>query len=54
MPNVNIPDTDGHIRRREDGNLSRKMLYLVVPGNRIKGRPRRRWIDNTGEDMEKY
>ena len=30
--------------RREDDNLSRKMMNMVVPGNR---RRRRRWFDNT-------
>ena len=27
---------------------------MVVPGKRRRGRPRRRWIDNTREDMNKY
>ena len=43
----------GHIRRRED-NLSRKIMDMVVPGKRRRGRPRRRWIDNNREDMNKY
>ena len=55
MSNVNIPETEkiklvhvyGHIRRRED-NLSRKMMDM-----RSRVRPRRRWIDNTQEDMKK-
>ena len=51
MPNVNIPETEkinwyGHIRRREEDNLSRKLMDMVVPGKRRKGRPRRRCIDN--------
>ena len=44
----------GHIRRKEEDNLSRKMMDMVVPGKRIRGRPRRRWIDNNREDMDKY
>ena len=36
----------GHIRRREEDNLTRKVMDLVVPGKRRRGRPRRRWIDN--------
>ena len=59
MPNVNIPETEtiklyGHIRRREEDNLSRKIMDIVVPGKRRRGRPRRRWIDNNREDMSKY
>ena len=44
----------GHIRRREEDNLSRKIMDMVVPGKRRSGRPRRRWIDNNREDMNKY
>ena len=58
MPNVNIPETETiksvWIRRREEDNLSRKIMDMVVPGKRRKGRPRRRWIDNNREDMSKY
>ena len=34
----------GHIRRREEDNLSRTIMDIVVPGKR-KGQPRRRWIN---------
>ena len=44
----------GHIRRREEDNLSRKIMDMVVPGKRRRGRSRRRWIDNNREDMSKY
>ena len=44
----------GHITRREEDNLSRKNMNTIVPGKRRMGRPRRRWIDNTREDMKKY
>ena len=44
----------GHIRRREEDNLSRKIMDMVVPGKRRRGRPRRRCIDNNLEDMSKY
>ena len=47
-------DWYGHIRRREEDKLSRKMMDMVVPGKRRRGRPRRRWIGNNGEDMSKY
>ena len=44
----------GHIRRREEDNLSKKIMDMVVPGKRRRGRPRRRWIDNNRKDMSKY
>ena len=44
----------GHIRRREEDNLSRKIVDMIVPGKRRRERPRRRWIDNNREDMSKY
>ena len=43
----------GHIRRREEDNLPRKMMDMVVPGKRRRGRSRWRWIDNNREDMSK-
>ena len=43
----------GHIKRREEDNLSRKMMDMVVPGRR-RVRPRPRWIDNNREDVIKY
>ena len=44
----------GHIRRREEDNLSRNMMDMVVPGKRRRGWPRRRWFENNREDMSKY
>ena len=43
-----------HVKRREEDNLSRKMMDMVVPGKRRRGRPRLRWTDNNREDMTKY
>ena len=43
----------GHIRRREEDDLSRKMMDMVVPGKRRR-QPRRRWIDNNREDMDTH
>ena len=58
MPNVNILETEqlncyGNIRRREEDNLARKMMDVVGPGNRIRGWPRWRWINNTREQGSK-
>ena len=43
----------GHIRRREEDNISRKIMDMVVPSKRRRGRPRLRWLDNNREDMNK-
>ena len=44
----------GHVKRREEDNLSRKIMDVVVSGKRIRGLPRLRWTDNNREDMTKY
>ena len=45
----------GHIRRREEDNLSRKkMMEMVAAGKTRRGRPRLRWTDNTREDIYIY
>ena len=44
----------GHVKRREEDNLSRKMMDVVVLGKRRRGLPRLRWTDNNREDMTKY
>ena len=60
MPNVTISETEmiklvrTYQERREEDNLSRKMMGMVVPGKRRRGRPRLRWIENNREDMTKY
>ena len=42
----------GHVKRREEGYLGKRMKEMAVPGNRKRGRPGRRWIDLVREDME--
>ena len=44
----------GHIKRREEDNLSRKHTDMVVPGKKRRRRTRRGWNDNNREDMNKY
>ena len=43
----------GHVKRREEGYVGKTMMEMAVPGRRKRGRPRRRWIDLTREDMER-
>ena len=34
----------GHVRRKEDGHIGRRMLKLEVPGKNKWGRPKRRFM----------
>jgi len=43
----------GHVKRREESYLGRRMMRVEIPGKRRRGRPHRRWIDNLTEDMKK-
>ena len=55
---VNIPETEKVklVRTQQEKRRPslKKMMDMVVPGKRRRGRPGRRWIDNTREDMEIY
>ena len=42
----------GHVRRREDSYVGRRVMEMGIPGKRRKGRPARRWMDNITNDME--
>ena len=43
----------GHIKRREEEYVGKRMMEMVVPGIRKRGRPKRRWMDLVREDMER-
>ena len=43
----------GHVKRREKDYVGKRMMEMVVPGRRKRGRPRRRWMDLVREDMER-
>ena len=40
----------GHVKRRED--VGRRAMEMRMPGQRKRGRPKRRWLDCIKEDME--
>ena len=41
----------GHVRRKDDGYIGRRMPRKELPGKRKRGRPKRRFMDAVREDM---
>ena len=41
----------GHVLRKDDGYIGRRMLRMELPGMRKRGRPTRRFMDVVKEDM---
>ncbi len=41
----------GHVRRKDDGYIGRRMLRMELPGTMKRGRPKRRFMDVVKEDM---
>ena len=41
----------GHLRRKDDGYIGRRMLRMELPGKRKRGRPNRRFMYVVKEDM---
>ena len=42
----------GHVKRREEDYVGKRMMEMAVPDIRKRGRPRRRWMDLVREDMK--
>ena len=40
------------VKRREDDYVGRRVMEMRMPGQRKRGRPKRRWLDCIKEDME--
>ena len=43
----------GHVKRREESYIGRRMMKIEIPGKKTRGKPRKRWNDNIKEDMKK-
>ena len=43
----------GHVKRREESYIGRRVMEFELPRMRTRGRPGRRWNDNIKEDMKK-
>ena len=41
----------GHVRRKDDGYIGRRMLMMELSGKRKRGRLKRRFMDVVKEDM---
>ena len=41
----------GHVKRREEGYVGKRVLRMDLPGRRPRGRPKRRFMDAIKEDM---
>ena len=41
----------GHVLRREEEYVGKRVMGVEVPGRRRRGRPKRRWLDNTKNDL---
>ena len=41
----------GHVRRKDDGYIGRRMLRMELPGKRKRRRHKRRFMDTVKEDM---
>jgi hypothetical protein len=42
----------GHLMRMDGGRMPRRMLEWKPMGRRIRGRPRKRWIEGVEEDIQ--
>ena len=43
----------GHVNRKEEGYVGKRIMEMVVPGRRKRGGTKRRWMDLAREDMER-
>ena len=41
----------GHVLRREDEYIGKRVMGMEVPGKRRSGRQKRRWMDTIGNDL---
>ena len=41
----------GHVLRREDEYVGKRVMAMEVPGKRKRGRPKRMWLDTIRNDL---
>ena len=42
----------GHVMRREERNVGRRVMVMKVQGRRERGKPKRRWLDKVKDDIK--
>ena len=42
----------GHVMQTDGGRMPRTILEWKPVGRRIRGRPRKRWTEDVGEDIQ--
>ena len=42
----------GHVTRMDGGRMPRRIVELKPMGRRIRGRPRKRWIEDVEENIQ--
>ena len=43
----------GHVMRRDQGYVGKKMMEMELPGKRKRGRPKRKFLDVVKEDIDR-
>ena len=51
MLNIGPMPVYGHVRRKDDGFIGRRILRMELPGKRQRGRPKRMFMDEVKEGM---
>ena len=44
--------SSGHVVRREEHNIGRRVMEMKVQGRRKRGRPKRRWLDRGRDNIK--